>query len=147
MHLLRSRFTVRDGCIPPRRAHDGDAGLDLALQKDCFIEPGETRYIPSGVSFRIDRGYCVHIMTRSSTFTRGVIVIPTIVDQSYSGEASVIVTNISGERVQLHRGDSIAQAVQLPYYVFANECEANMNQRSGKFGSSGTALNEGACDD
>lgn len=137
-----ARYSVMPGAIHPRRAHAGDAGMDLALQETTSLKPGETAYIPGGVAFHMPVGLCAHVMTRSSTFKRGVIVVPTIVDASYTDEASVIVTNISDDVVQLERGDSIAQVVILPYYTFDNEPAQSTSQRSreDKFGSSGKSL-------
>lgn len=130
-----------ENCVKPRRAYAGDAGLDVALQADVLVQPGETRYVSAGVRFILPQGYCVHIMTRSSTFKRNVTVIPTVIDSGYTGVASVIVTNISSKPVQLHKGEYIAQAVLQRYFTFDSCDEQNfsmaMTRGDNAYGSSG----------
>lgn len=127
------------GAVPPRRAHVGDAGLDIALQEDLRLRPGETAYVPAGVKLDIPHGYAAHVMTRSGTFNHDVVVVPTIVDSNYKDEISTIVTNFNVFPVHLHRGDYLAQIVLTPCYEFDNECDVTAlptERDGGKFGSS-----------
>ena len=118
-----NRIIVVDEELTPRRAHRDDAGIDIALSTDAVLEPGETKYIPSGVKLLIDRGYCAMVMTRSSTFKYGVTVVPTLIDAEYTGVISTIVTNTSTRPVHLKRGMRLAQVVLQRFEQFANEAE------------------------
>lgn len=112
---------VKPGAIKPVRKHYTDAGLDLPLQSTVTLKPHETVYAPSGVSFTLKRGVYVSIMTRSSTFKHGVIVIPTVIDQGYTGEASIIITNATDKPVTIAKGTRLAQAIVNCYRRFGNE--------------------------
>ncbi len=118
-----NRIVVLDDELTPRRAHCDDAGIDIALSTDAVLEPGETKYIPSGVKLLIDRGCCAMVMTRSSTFKYGVTVVPTLIDAEYTGVISTIVTNTSTQPVHLKRGARLAQVVLQKFERFDNEPE------------------------
>lgn len=126
------------GDVPPRRAYVGDAGLDIALQRDVTIYPGDTEYVPAGIKVHVPEGLAVVVMTRTSAFKHRVSVIPTLVDQSYTGEISTIVKNDNSYPISLPKGTMLAQAVIQPYRVFDNELGyAQANERGEKkFGSS-----------
>lgn len=134
-----NRFEVVEGGIAPERAYNRDAGLDIALRESIVLRPGETAYVPSGLRLFLEPGYFANVMTRSSTFKHGVMVIPTVIDAGYTGEISTIVTNASNETVTLERGRRLAQVVLQKYYHFDNEnFDVNASERGDrKTGSSG----------
>lgn len=137
---IRYECVSDDPELAPRRAYDGDAGLDLAITHDVTLYPGETEYIPSNVRFFMPTGYATIVMPRTSSFKNRVNVIPTLIDSSYQGEASSIITNNNTYPVQLKRGMRLAQAVVVPYFLFNHELteQGFLPQRGdGKFGSSG----------
>ena len=125
------------GDYSPRRAYKGDAGLDIAVQKDTQIMPNETLYLPSGVEFDLPEGVAVHVITRSGTFRLGLEVIPTVVDRNYPHEISTIVKNKTDKPIIIEAGTMLAQAVLMPAMMFANEQESASERGSGKHGSSG----------
>lgn len=135
---LRYEVIDDDPAIAPRRAHAGDAGLDLAIREDVTVYPGETEYVPSNVKFVLPEGLSVEIQTRSSTFKKRVIVINTLIDRGYTGEVSTVVTNNQSYPVTLKRGERLAQAVVRPYFLFDNEFGATGLPERGerRFGSS-----------
>lgn len=135
-------YKLVEGAIPPKRSCNGDAGLDIAIQEDVKIRPGETVYAPAGVIFDIPEGFAVHVVTRSSTFKHDVVVVPTVVDSGYKGEISTIITNFNVFPVEIKRGTRLAQAVLMPYYQFDNEFDNDVERLpvergENKFGSSG----------
>lgn len=126
-----------DENLPPVRKYAGDAGLDLTIQEDVVIEPGSTAYLPTYVRFELEPNMCVEILTRSSTFKKGVVVTPTIVDSQYTGYVSTIVTNNHVYPVKIEKGTRLAQAILHRYYLFDNETESKEIRNDKKFGSSG----------
>lgn len=128
------------GEVAPRRAYCGDAGLDIAIQEDVTIYPGDTEYVPAGIKCDVPEGLAVHVITRSSTFRKKVKVVPTVVDSGYKGEISTVVTNDNTYPVTIHKGDYLAQAIVQPYQIFDNEVDDDtVNTRADrKFGSSGS---------
>lgn len=135
-----SRFNLLEGALPPRRAYIGDAGLDICLQEDITVYPGQTVRSPAKITLDLAPCVAAHVMTRSSTSDKRVTIIPTVIDQSYNGkEISIFVSNFNTYPVSLKRGDYLAQIVLMPYYTFANETGTQMNRARNegeRFGSS-----------
>lgn len=80
----------------PRYAREFDAGFDLVAAEDVIIKPGETKVIPTGLSFEIPPGYEMQIRPRSgmSRKTKLRVTLGTI-DSGYRGEVGVIADNAS----------------------------------------------------
>lgn len=135
--MTAPQYHVRAGAIPPKRAYAGDAGLDIAIQDDYIIQPGETVYAQSGVSFTLPGHLMVQVVTRSSTMKRGIIVNPTIVDSGYTGEISTPMTNVTNQPIMVEKGSFLAQAVLTPWQLFDGEEESLMIRGDNKTGSSG----------
>lgn len=135
-----SRFNLLEGALPPRRAYIGDAGLDICLQEDITVYPGQTVRSPAKITLDLAPYVAAHVMTRSSTSDKRVTIIPTVIDQSYNGkEISIFVSNFNTYPVSLTRGDYLAQIVLMPYFTFANEAGTQMNRARNegeRFGSS-----------
>lgn len=135
-----SRFNLLEGALPPRRAYIGDAGLDICLQEDIIVYPGQTVRSPAKITLDLAPYVAAHVMTRSSTSDKRVTIIPTVIDQSYNGkEISIFVSNFNTYPVSLKRGDYLAQIVLMPYFTFANETGTQMNRTRNegeRFGSS-----------
>lgn len=135
-----SRFNLLEGALPPRRAYIGDAGLDICLQEDITVYPGQTVRSPAKLTLDLAPYVAAHVMTRSSTSDKRVTIIPTVIDQSYNGkEISIFVSNFNTYPVSLKRGDYLAQIVLMPYFTFANETGTQMNRARNegeRFGSS-----------
>lgn len=135
-----SRFNLSEGALPPRRAYIGDAGLDICLQEDIIVYPGQTVRSPAKITLDLAPYVAAHVMTRSSTSDKRVTIIPTVIDQSYNGkEISIFVSNFNTYPVSLKRGDYLAQIVLMPYFTFANETGTQMNRTRNegeRFGSS-----------
>ena len=122
---------------PPRRAYAGYAGLDIAIQEDVTIYPGESEYCSSGVKLLLPVGLYADVKTRSSTFKKRVHVIPTVVDNGYQDEISTIVSNPNSYPVTIPAGSYLAQVVVSPYFTFDNEPKERLGERGvNRFGSS-----------
>lgn len=138
-----NKINATEGAIKPYRAHQFDAGRDIFIQEDKTIQPGETAYLSAGVSLQLKPGWAGFVMTRSSTFKKGLSVIPTIVDSGYTNEISTIVTNHQSYPISVEKGDRLAQLLLIPVFDFENE-ENNVSigkeyrKANDKFGSSGS---------
>ena len=130
-------FDDKKYMYPPRRAYAGDAGLDIAIQEDVTIYPGESEYCSSGVKLLLPVGLYADVKTRSSTFKKRVHVIPTVVDNGYQDEISTIVSNPNSYPVTIPAGSYLAQVVVSPYFTFDNEPKERLGERgNNRFGSS-----------
>lgn len=108
-------FLYHTGNIEPRK-YDKDAGLDLAANERTVIPAGGWGMVPTGVRVQLPEGTFGWIVARSSTFREyGLIVLPGIIDEEYTGEyfASVYNTNRLRE-VVVEPGHRICQLVILP---------------------------------
>ena len=101
----------------PKAAHPGDAGIDLYARVDAALEPGAWTVVPTGIAVAIPIGHAGLVAPRSGLAARhGISVVngPGVVDAGYRGEVRVILINHGKSRVDLRRGDRIAQLVVVP---------------------------------
>lgn len=124
----------------PKRAHAGDAALDLYAVEDGFLPPAETVKISTGLAFEVPPGWFLKIEGRSKLASLGYFPTGGVVDSSYRGPVHVVMNNFTSESYEIHKGDRIAQAVILPVFQGAMEevAELTPTERGDKgFGSTG----------
>jgi dUTP pyrophosphatase len=128
----------------PRRAHPGDAGLDLFALEAAVLEPGERVSVATGIAVEIPPGQAGLVLPRSGLAARhGISVVnaPGLIDSGYRGEISVLLLNTDRRaRFELAAGDRIAQLVLVRVETPApSEVDAlSVSERgTGGFGSSG----------
>ncbi|HDR4368857.1 TPA: dUTP diphosphatase [Bacillus cereus] len=131
----------------PKYARPGDSGFDLVAAEDTIIWPGETKVVPTGLSFEIPPGYELQVRPRSgiSRNTKLRVILGTV-DSGFRGEVGVIVDNTErnlGVNMKAHiieRGTRIAQGVIAPvvtaHFVEADELSESQRGSAG-FGSTG----------
>ena len=129
----------------PSYALAGDAGMDLRSAADVVLEPGERCRIPTGIAVAIPDGYAGFVQPRSGLAARsglGFVNSPGLIDSGYRGEIQVVAINLdSRERIDIRRGDKIAQLVILPVpqVTLAEVEELPASDRgAGGFGSTGS---------
>lgn len=128
----------------PTRAYPGDAGYDLYYTgtQDMQIRPGEVAWIPSKVAIEWPPGVWGLIIGRSSSFEKGLLVNPTVIDAGFRGTLGAYVRNVSTGWVTVAPQDRVAQVVPLPLLadsyrmVEVNELGPSERGTAG-FGSSG----------
>ena len=131
--------------VLPRRAHPGDAGLDLHALDDGSLAPGERAMVPTGVAIALPPGVAGLITPRSGLAIRyGLACVnsPGLVDPNYRGELCVILVNLGAEPFVAEAGDRIAQLLLVPFaipdLVVVDELPPGGDDRGANgFGSSG----------
>ena len=113
---MKLRIRILDPDIePPRYAHEGDAGLDLAASEDVTLGPGERAAVPTGIAIAIPDGYAGFVLPRSGRALKeglGVANAPGLIDSGYRGEVKVVVVNLDPRSpIDIKRGEKIAQLV------------------------------------
>jgi len=101
----------------PRHQTAGAAGLDLRADEPVDLAPGERRLVPTGIAVAIPPGWEGQVRPRSGLALKlglGMVNAPGTIDSDYRGEVGVILVNWGQERVQLARGERIAQLVVAP---------------------------------
>lgn len=144
---------LRPDVILPTKAHDSDVGWDCYLPDDLKLScvwggsisqrvKIDRRTIPLGFSVQTDPGYRVALYLRSSAGYAG-LCLPHgkgIIDPGYTGEVSLVVTNLNWNAIQLKAGDRICQlVVEVNPEVNLIEVDSfeTTDRGSGGFGSSG----------
>jgi dUTP pyrophosphatase len=102
----------------PRRARDGDAGLDLAANAELVVGPGERAMVPTGLAVAVPEGHAGLVLPRSGLASRRGLTLantPGLIDSGYRGEITIAVVNLDPlEKVEIRRGDRIAQLLVVP---------------------------------
>ena len=129
----------------PRRAHEGDAGLDLCALDGGTLPAGERAMVPTGIAVAIPHGQAGLVMPRSGLAARSGIALvnaPGLIDAGYRGELRVLLLNTDrSERFEWAAGDRIAQLVLvevgLEDVIEVDELDDSA-RGTGGFGSSGS---------
>jgi dUTP pyrophosphatase len=130
--------------LMPRRAHPGDAGLDLHATEAVTIAPGARASVGTGLALAIPHGWAGLVLPRSGLALRSGIALvnaPGLIDAGYRGELRVLLLNTDREApFAIAPGDRIAQLVlirvELPETVEVDELP-DTSRGDGGFGSSG----------
>ena len=136
---------LKDNAIIPTYGSDGAAGADLyaCLEQDVTIAPGETAFIPTGLSMMIPVGTAGLIYARSGmACKRGLAPANKVgvIDSDYRGEFIVVLHNHGTQSQSVSHGERIAQLVITPVFTpgFAEGDELTDTERgTGGFGSTG----------
>ncbi len=127
-----------------RRAHPGDAGLDLAALEATLIGPHERAAVGTGIAVAVPGGWAGLVVPRSGLARRHGLTVanaPGLIDSGYRGELIVVLVNHGDETVSIAAGDRIAQLVVVPCPVLdlveVDELPESDGRGSQGFGSSG----------
>lgn len=132
----------KDGKLPVYK-HEGDAGLDLSISEDIWLQPMERRIAHTGVSVAIPTGCVGDVCPRSGLASKqGVTVInsPGTIDSRYRGEIGIPLVNLSKKPVMLRKGDRVAQLVVTEFVHCELEVVGSLDETErgeGGFGSTG----------
>lgn len=145
--------------VLPACAHPGeDLGFDLFSLGKFTVQPHQGVTIPTGISaqfiaFRPVQGklvgsmayeripYGMLIRDRSSMAKKGLIVSGGVIDAGYTGEISVMLTNMTEQEYTVAPGSKIAQMIPIPVLTGAPVKEVEKLHESARaadgFGSTG----------
>ena len=136
---------LKDKAIMPTYGSAEAAGADLyaCLDEDVTIAPGQTAFIPTGLSMMIPVGTAGLIYARSGmACKRGLAPANKVgvIDSDYRGEFIVVLHNHGSQPQTVSHGERIAQLVITPVFTpgFAEvEALSDTDRGSGGFGSTG----------
>lgn len=142
---MRLEFRKLDPDVTlPRRARDGDAGLDLQANDTLKVGPGERAMVPTGLAVAIPPGHAGLVLPRSGLASGQGLTLansPGLIDEGYRGEIMLAVVNLDPDQpVEIRQGDRIAQLLVVPFAQVepAEAAELPPSSRGkGGFGSSG----------
>ena len=136
---------LRDNAQMPTYGSEYAAGADMyaALDEAVTIEPGETKFIPTGLAFEIPEGYAGFVHARSGLASKRGLAPANkvgVIDADYRGEVMVALHNHGKEPQTVEAGERIAQMIIAPFvavnYVFSDELDETVRGEGG-FGSTG----------
>ena len=117
--LLIKRLNESDTDIPlPEYATEHAAGMDIRVNVDIEIAPGEVLLAPTGIALEIPEGYEGQVRPRSGLAAKhGITCLnsPGTIDADNRGELKVILINHGKEKVSFPRGTRIAQLIISKY--------------------------------
>ena len=129
----------------PKRATAGSAGYDFTAPFTFTIEPGKTIKIPTGIRVKIEDGWFLACVPRSSLGFKYRMQLNNtvgVIDSDYyysnnEGHIFAKITNDSkeGKTLSVERGDSFMQAIFLPYGITVSDDAQAV--RNGGMGSTG----------
>ena len=140
LEVLRLRPDAR----LPRRAHRGDAGLDLMAVEAAELAPGGRAAVPTGLAVAVPPGHAGLVLPRSGLARRAGVTVanaPGLVDPGYRGEVVVVLVNLGDAPHRVEPGDRIAQLVVVPLPPLepleVDALPAGDGREAGGFGSTG----------
>lgn len=85
---------VRDNAIIPTKRVE-DAGYDLycCCDEDVVIKPHETKLIPTGVACAMSEDYCLYLVERGSTGSKGMKKSCGVIDSGFRNEIFAAIYN------------------------------------------------------
>ena len=136
---------LRPGAKMPTFGSREAAGADLyaCLEEPVTIEPGETVFLPTGLSMALPKGYVGLVYARSGLACKQGLAPANkvgVIDSDYRGEFMIALHNHGTEARVVEHGDRIAQLVVTPViqpdYYEADTLE-DTPRGTGGFGSTG----------
>ncbi len=136
---------LKSEAILPTYGSPFSAGADLyaLLAAPLTIEPGETRFVSTGLSLEIPEGYGGFLYARSSLATKRGLAPANkvgVIDSDYRGEVMVALLNQSEEAQVIEPGERIAQLVIAPFLkgeFLEVDALSETDRGTGGFGSTG----------
>jgi len=129
----------------PTRATEGSAGYDFFTPFSFSLAPRETITIPTGIRVRIESGWWLGLLPRSSHGFRYRVQLDNtmgVIDSDYynaENEGHIIVKlsndSLIGRHLELAEGTGFVQGIFLPYGI--THSDQAKGARIGGFGSTG----------
>jgi dUTP pyrophosphatase len=134
------RYVSTDGC-ELKYAHEGDAGMDLAIKEEIILDL--TKKVGTGVYVEIPIGCFGMLVPRSSMGKKGVALGNTvgIIDHQYRGEIQLMLRNLNRFPITIAKGERVAQLIIVPFMSMAPVRVLTLNESlrgSDGWGSTGT---------
>lgn len=127
---------------PPFKYRRIDAGIDIALPLDLYMEAGSTHIVDSGWAFEPEPHYHL-LVVQKSRWAGKLWPEANLIDNSYRGSVSIVITNTSGEDMTLDKGTYVMQLVPIyspPVHIaiVGDAEQLSLTERGdGAFGSTG----------
>lgn len=130
-----------DGLNLPKRATEGSAGHDFYLPMDIHIEPHRDIVIPTGINCKMNEGWVLFIVPRSSIGIKYNISMSNtiaVIDEDFingesEGNILIKLKNNGNKDFYLNRGDRFCQGILVEYGI--TDFDYVNDKRTGGVGS------------
>jgi len=135
------RVFLDEGAYPPERAHETDAGLDIRARHGQIICSKASAVFHTGVHIDLPEGTAGLLVSKSGLYTKHDLISTGLIDEGYTGEIIVKVTNLGDFDYMIGKGDKISQLVIIPVRYesveIVSEIWKSKGRGTGGFGSTG----------
>lgn len=125
--------------LKPHKGSDKAAAVDLRIDRDVVLYPGQIEKVGTGVKVELPEGAGLLLLPRSSSKISLTNTIG-LVDGDYRGEIMANIKNPTNEPIMLSKGDRFIQALVVPVleanWIIVNELTPT-SRGNGGFGSTG----------
>ena len=136
---------LKENAILPTYGSTEAAGADLyaCLEGEITVKPGETAWIPTGLSMEIPKGCAGLVYARSGLACKKGLAPANkvgVIDSDYRGPVTVVLHNHGTQKQTIAHGERIAQMVITPVLTPAYELAEELSDTGrgqGGFGSTG----------
>jgi dUTP pyrophosphatase len=127
--------------VMPKRAIQGDAGLDLFVCEKTVLSPDVLISAHTGIKIEFPEGYAAIIKEKSGLSLKEIEIKAGVIDHGYRGEVIVLAKNKSKDAVIFLAGQKIAQLLIFPVWtgepVRIEKVNEDTARKDGRFGSTG----------
>ena len=126
--------------------HSAGADLYVCLEQPVVIQPGNTEFLPTGLSISVPNGYAGLIFARSSLGAKRGLAPANkvgVIDSDYRGPVMVALHNHGAVPQTVEPGERVAQLLVVPVLAPEMELVAELDETdrgNGGFGSTGIAV-------
>ena len=127
----------------PIRNYKTDAGADIFATEEKCLKPGQRYAMPLGFCLEVPENYMAIIITKSSTFKKGLFCHIPPIDSGYTGEVHALIENSTDLYMEISKGDKIGQLIIVPIitpdFIEVETIEEKERGNNG-FGSTGNKI-------
>jgi len=125
--------------IEPRTMHRHSYGIDLPLQEDFSLKPGEQKLVDTGIKVVLPINTYGAIKSRSSTAKKNILIFEGAIDIDFNDTIKLLVRNMNDFNYFFKKGQYLAQIfvqkVNAPTLKKVNKIEIISTRDKGSFGS------------
>jgi dUTP pyrophosphatase len=137
-------YLIQENITLPQRQTLNSAGYDLSAYEDITIEPGEIKFIPTGLKVKLGESEVLLVYPRSSLGIKKGLMMSNgvgVIDSDYynnpqnEGHIMVPLYNFKNTPVTISKFERVAQGV-FQTFLKTEDDQPVSSERKGGFGSS-----------
>jgi dUTP pyrophosphatase len=110
MDTLKVKLFSPDAVVP-FKAHDGDAGYDIASVEEVIIPAKSWKFVDTGLGITVPIGTYGRLAPRSGLSKYGIMVNAGVIDLGYTGKILCCIVNMGDEPFEVKKGMKICQLI------------------------------------